>query len=171
MIGHNKKRAASRPPAFVPASKVNSGRNACRLFLDGSFPTIGVEPARALIAGVGDDADLVDDEQADRRGDVFPFHIVIDAVDEHGIFEIERDLARIADLGALVVSGRRVVDDLFVEVLRRLPAVGGVRFANIDQKELDVVLVGLKDVIQSHGLHAEGRSCIGAEGKRHGPPP
>ena len=60
-------------------------------------------------------------------------------------------------------------DDLLGDVDRQLPAVLGMRFLDIDDKELDSISVALGDLLQAPGLLAEGRSGIGTEDERDRP--
>ena len=76
--------------------------------------------------------------------------------------------AGLGDVLALLGSRRLREDDLLVDVDRKLPAVLGVGFLNIDDEELDPVPIALGDLLQAPGLLAEGRSGVGAEDERDG---
>ena len=51
-------------------------------------------------------------------------------------------------------------EDFLVDIGRELPAVGRVRFLDVDDEELDAVFVLLVELLQAPGLLAEGRSGV-----------
>ena len=118
---------------------------------------------RPLFSGVCNLAVGVDDKKADGRRDIGIFHLIIDIIDEHGIFKVKSNLASVANFSAFIGRCRRFIENLSFEILQRLPAIRGVCFTYIDQKKFNVIFIRFINFIQSLGLITKGRSGIRAK--------
>ena len=133
---------------------------------DGRIPFFDIEAERPLGAVEGQLAVLVDHEQPDRLGDILILNLIANGIEQHRQLDVEPDLAGIGDRGPFILGLRLQVHHIVIKVLRRLPAIRWMGFMDVDQEELDIVLVGIVNFVQTHGPITKGGSCVGAETER-----
>ena len=137
---------ASALPLFV-GFPLALDRLHAEFFADGVFEFVGLEALRTTAACVGDQAFLVDEIEAIGDAAIGLAYLVVDLVDHGGHREFE-----FCNAGLGYLLPFLVVDRIFDLDLAHGPgAVDGVRFVNVDEQELNVLLVLLVELSQPTG--------------------
>ena len=123
----------------------------------------GFEAEGAGAGLVGDFSVFVDYVEAVGPAGVVAFGGVLEIVEHGGKLDAEFDDAQLSHLRALVLIFGRGEDYVIVDIVRILPNVGGVRFANVNRVERDLVLVFFIQGVEGGNLPPEWRSGVAAE--------
>jgi hypothetical protein len=112
---------------------------------------------------VGDAAVAINYVEAVGPAGVVAFSRVLEIVEHGRKFDAELDDAELAHLGALVLIFGRGENYVVVDIVRILPDVGGVRFANVNRIELDLIFIFRVQVVEGGNLPPEWRSSVAAK--------
>jgi hypothetical protein len=101
----------------------------------------GFEAEGAGAGLVGDFSVFVDYVEAVGPAGVVALGGVLEIIEDGWKFDAELNHAELADFVALVLIFRRGENYVVVDIVGILPNVGGVRFANVNRVERDLVLI------------------------------
>ena len=107
------------------------------------------------------------DVQAIRPACVGPFGRIVEAIDDGGKFDAELHDAQLSHLAALVETLRAGKYHVVIQIIRILPHIAGVRFANVNHVERHPGAILLVEFVESGNLPPKGRSRVAAEHENH----
>ena len=136
--------------------------------MEGVGDSLGLEAEWAGSGFEGDAALAVDYVESVGPAGVVALGGVLEIVEHGGKLDAELDDAHFSHLGALVHIFGRGEDYVVVDVVRILPDVSGVRFADVDRVKGDLVLVLLIQIVEGGNLPPEWRSSVAAEDENDG---
>ena len=131
--------------------------------MEGVGDSLGLEAEGAGSGFEGDAALAVDYVEAVGPAGVVALGGVLEIIEHGRKFDAELHDAKLAHLIALVLIFRRGENYMIVNIVGILPNVRGVRFANVNRVERNLVLILRVQIVEGGNLPPEWRSGVAAE--------